>query len=131
MYKRQFLANRPNSAGFSPEIANPTLNHWFNAQAFVNPPNYTYGNLGRTLPDVRAPGVVNIDASLMKDWRLREGMKLQFRGEAFNAPNHVNYGFPHTTFTAAKDGTNGNANAGKITSARSPRNGQFGLKLIF
>jgi hypothetical protein len=126
-----FLANRPNSTGQSAALEHQTILHWFDAQAFVNPPSYTYGNLGRTLPDVRAPGVLNIDASILKDWKLTERMKLQFRAEAFNAPNHVNYGFPNTSFTAGRDNTNSNVNAGRITSARSPRNGQFGLKVVF
>ena len=125
------LASRPNSTGVSPALENQTITQWFNPQAFVNPPSYTFGNLGRSLPDVRSPGVVNVDASLMKDFRLRERLKLQFRAEAFNMPNHVNYGFPNTSFSASRDGSNGNTNAGKITSARSSRNGQFGLKLIF
>lgn len=125
------LANRPNSTGVSAAIEDQTQYRWFNPQAFVNPPTYTYGNLGRTLPDVRAPGVINIDASIMKDFAIRERLKVQFRAEAFNMPNHVNLGFPNAGFTAAKDGTNGNTNAGRITSARSARNGQLGLKIIF
>lgn len=126
-----FAANRPNSTGVSAAVAHQTIVQWFNPQAFVNPPLYTYGNLGRTLPDVRAPGVINVDASLLKNWTVRERLTVQFRAEAFNAPNHVSYGFPNTGFTPARDGSNGNTNAGRITSARSPRNGQFGLKLIF
>ena len=43
---------------------------WFNTAAFVNPPNYTYGNLGRALPDVMGPGIFNIDMSLIKNIHL-------------------------------------------------------------
>lgn len=125
------LADRPNSSGQSASIEGASLRQWLNPQAFVNPPTYTYGNIGRTLPDVRAPGVINIDASVMKDFKLRERLKLQFRAEGFNMPNHVNYSFPNTSFQASRDGSNGNTNFGRITSARSPRNGQFGLKLIW
>ena len=42
---------------------------------------------------VRQPAelhVRHIDASIMKDWALCERMKLQFRTEAFIAPNHAN-----------------------------------------
>jgi hypothetical protein len=125
------LADRPNSTGSSAAIEGASLRQWLNPQAFINPPTYTYGNIGRTLPDVRAPGVINIDASVMKDFKLRERLKLQFRAEGFNVPNHVNYLFPSTSFQASRDGTNGNTNFGRITSARSSRNGQFGLKLIW
>jgi hypothetical protein len=57
--------------------------------------------------------------------------KLQFRAEAFNAPNHLNLGRPNMSFTAAPNGSNSNASFGRITSARDPRQLQFGLKLIF
>jgi hypothetical protein len=40
---------------------------------------------------VRLPGVVNVDIAVMKSFALPwEGHRLQFRGEAFNAFNHVN-----------------------------------------
>ena len=125
------LADRPNSTGQSAALQDASLLRWLNPQAFINPPTYTYGNVGRTLPDVRAPGVINIDASVMKDFKPRERLKLQFRAEAFNMPNHVNYGFPNTSFSASRDGSNGNTNFGRILSSRSPRNGQFGLKLLW
>lgn len=126
-----FRANRPNSTGISARLDDPTANLWMNPAAFVNPPNWTLGNLGRTLPDVRRPGVVNVDFSLIKDTRITERLRLQFRAETFNTMNHVNLGAPNTTFTAGADGTNVNANFGRILSARSARNGQLALKLIF
>jgi hypothetical protein len=126
-----FRANRPDSTGISARLENHNANLWINPAAFINPPNWTLGNLGRTLPDARRPGVFNVDFSLIKDTRLTERLRLQFRAEAFNAMNHVNLGAPNTTFTAGADGRNVNANFGKILSARSARNGQFALKLIF
>jgi hypothetical protein len=53
------------------------------------------------------------------------------RGEAFNAPNHVNLGFPNTSFSPGATGTNVNAAFGRITTSRDPRQMQLGLKLIF
>jgi hypothetical protein len=83
------------------------------------------------MPDLRRPGVFNVDLSVNKDTRITEGVRLQFRAEAFNAMNHVNLGSPVTQFTAGPDGTNVNANFGRILSARSARNLQLALKLIF
>jgi hypothetical protein len=97
----------------------------------VNPPNFTFGNVGRALPDVRTPGTVNFDLSLLKNTRITERVNLQFRAEAFNFLNHVNLGAPNTTFAAGPDGKNSSASFGTISSARDARVMQLGLKVIF
>lgn len=125
------LASRPNSTGQSAKLSNRTAEHWFNTSVFVNPPLYTYGNVGRTLPDVRQPGVVNFDLSMIKDTNLIERLKLQFRAEAFNFVNHTNLGLVNSRFVPGPNGNNQSATFGTITSARDPRIIQFGLKLIF
>ena len=99
--------------------------------AFVNPPTYTYGNVGRTLPDVRTPGDQNVDLSLVKETRIREGVRLQLRAEAFNVLNHVNLLAPATGFSPGTNGYNVSATFGTITSARAARIGQLALKLRF
>jgi hypothetical protein len=126
-----FLADRPNSTGKSAKLDQRTADRWFDPAQFVNPPNYTYGNLGRVLPDVRTPGTLNFDLSLIKDTHLTEQLKLQFRAEAFNFPNHPNLGAPNASFAPGPDGLNRSSTLGTITSARDPRILQFGLKLIF
>jgi hypothetical protein len=126
-----FASDRPNSTGVSAEIDNPTQQKWFNTDAFINPPNFLLGNVGRTLPDVRTPGTVNWDLSLLKDTRITEKVNLQFRAEAFNFLNHVNLGSPSGGFTAGTDGKNVNATFGTIASARDARVIQLGLKLLF
>ena len=124
-------ANRPNSTGESAKLDNPTRERWFNTDAFVNPPDFTFGNVGRTLPDVRTPGTVNFDLSVIKDTRITERVNLQFRAESFNFMNHVNLGRSECHFLAGPDGKNASANFGTITSARDARINQLGLKLIF
>lgn len=126
-----FLANRPNSTGVSAKLDNPTPERWFNTDAFINPANFTFGNVGRTLPDVRGPGVVNFDISAIKDTQILERLRLQFRAEMFNIFNHTNYGNPGQSFSAGPDGRNQSATFGVITSARDPRIIQFGARLIF
>ncbi|MCU0245264.1 MAG: TonB-dependent receptor [Bryobacter sp.] len=126
-----FLANRPNSTGKSAKLDDPTPERWFDTNAFVNPPNFTFGNLGRVLPDVRGPGIVNFDLSAIKDTRILENLRLQFRAELFNFLNHTNYGNPNVSFSPGPDGLNRSATFGTITSARDPRIIQFGLRLIF
>lgn len=126
-----FLANRPNSTGVSAKLDNRTAERWFDTTQFVNPPNFTFGNVGRTLPDVRSPGVVNFDLSLIKDTNITEGLRAQFRAEAFNFMNHTNLGSPNVSFSAGPDGRNQSATFGTITSSRDPRIIQFGLRLVF
>lgn len=116
-----FRATRPNSTGQSARLEQRSANRWFDTSRFVNPPNFTLGNVGRTLPDVRAPGIFNMDLSAIKDNRLTEQVRLQFRVEAFNWLNHVNLGLPNGGFSAGPDGRNQSAAFGTIVSARDAR----------
>ena len=109
----------------------PPPDRWFDTSQFVNPPNFTYGNVGRTLPDVRGPGIVDFDLSVIKDTAISERLKLQFRAEAFNFVNHRNLGNPNAGFSAGANGLNNSSTFGLITSARDPRIMQLGMKLIF
>lgn len=126
-------ADRPNSTGVSAELPGDqrTAQRWFDTDQFVNPALFTLGNVGRSLPDVRHPGTVNWDLSLIKDTRISERINLQFRAESFNFLNHVNYGLVNDTFVAGPDGKNQSATFGTINSARDARVMQLGLKLIF
>ncbi|MCU0246375.1 MAG: TonB-dependent receptor [Bryobacter sp.] len=126
-----FLANRPNSTGTSAKLDNPTPDRWFDTMQFVNPPNFTFGNLGRMLPDVREPGIVNWDLSIIKNTTITERVNLQFRAEMFNFMNNVNYGRPGTGFSPGPNGFNQSGSFGVITSSDDARIIQFGLKLIF
>jgi hypothetical protein len=130
-------ANRPNVVGGA-KLDNPTRERWFDPSVFVNPAPFTFGNVGRVLPDVRGPGTVNWDLSLIKNTKLGERLTLQFRAEAFNFLNHVNL-LPPTSdprfgvaqFVPGPDGRNRSGTFGVITAARDARIMQFALKLIF
>ena len=77
-----------------------------------------------TSPDLRSPLVRNWDLSVFKDFVVREGLRLQFRAEAFNALNTVRFGSPDTNAASTSFGV-------VSTQANSPRQIQFGLKLLF
>ncbi len=126
-----FRADRPNSTGRSAKLEKRTVTRWFDTEQFVNPPPFTFGNIGRVLPDVRTPGTVNWDLSLIKNTRLGEQLTLQFRAESFNFLNHVNLGLPSATFVPGADGRNQSGTFGVITRSRDARVIQFGLKLLF
>jgi len=102
------------------------LNGWFNTSLFSQPAPYTYGNTGRTSPNIRVQGTDNLDLSIFKNNRFgQEGrFNLQFRAEAFNVSNRVQFGYPGTTFGASTFGV--------ISSqANSPRQVQVALRLDF
>ncbi|MEN6534138.1 MAG: TonB-dependent receptor [Bryobacteraceae bacterium] len=124
-------ADRPNSTGKSAKLENPTRAAWFDTTAFVNPPSYELGNISRTLPDVRSPGLMTLDASAIKQTKLAERLTAQLRVEGFNVTNRVNLGSPGTGFSPGKDGYNASSTFGLISSARDARMLQLGLKLIF
>jgi len=114
---------------------------WFNPAAFVDPPDYTFGNAPREFSNVRGPGTVNIDMSLFKTTKITERSSFEFRIEAYNALNHDNLSMPGTTFAAgppavssnpyAEGGANTNANFGMVTSGGAIRNVQLGAKIFF
>ena len=121
----------PDRPSLTPAFQGPIVlgqaNQWFNPNAFVLPAAGTYGNLGRGVFD--GPGLADLDLSLFKNTAVSERASLQFRAEFFNVMNHANLGTPSATVFSS--GTI-NASAGLITTlATSPRQIQFGLKLIF
>lgn len=98
-----------------------TITRWFDTTAFRAQPFGTFGDAGEGV--LVMPGVHNWDLSLLKDFRLTKDVKLQFRGEFFNAFNHPSFGFPGLTI--------GTPQFGVITTARESRSIQLGLKLIW
>jgi hypothetical protein len=120
--------DRPSlNPAFNGPVVLGTQAQWFNPNAFVLPAFGTYGSLGRGV--FTGPGLANLDVSLFKSTTLTERVGLQFRAEFFNVLNHTNLGTPNATVFS---GTSANASAGLITTlATTPRQIQFGLKLIF
>jgi hypothetical protein len=121
--------NRTNCfAGINQVVDNPTAALYFNPAAFYNTVAPEFGNCARN--NLRGPKQVNIDLSLAKDFRIREGQALQFRMEMFNAPNHVELGTPNTGWGSSNKAPS--ANFGTITSTRANmRQIQFALKYNF
>jgi hypothetical protein len=77
----------------------------------------------------RGPDMVNLDASLLRNFKLKvlgEQGIMQFRAEAFNVLNRTNFNVPSGT-----DINSTSTSFGAITSAYSPRILQFALKLNF
>ncbi len=98
---------------------------FFNTCAFEDPPLSTlpsFGNAGRNI--VHGPSFQVWDFSLLKRFRLTERTQLEFRTEFFNLPNHTNF-YPGSGLDLS------GSDYGYLTSARPPRQIQFGLKLYY
>ena len=124
-------ATRPDSTGKSAKLDERTAQRWFDTTQFVNPAPFTFGNVGRVLPNVRTPGTINWDFSVIKNTRFNERFNVQFRTEMFNFMNQVNLGAPGTGFVPGPTGLNQSGSFGVITTARDARTIQLSLKLMF
>jgi hypothetical protein len=99
-----------------------SVNHWFDLTAFVVPSCPCFGNSGRGI--LRGPGFMDLDLGIMRNFKLRESMGLQFRFESFNLMNHPNLDLPNSAI--------GNPLAGTIRAVVNPeRQMQLAMKLYF
>jgi hypothetical protein len=76
---------------------------------------------------VIGPGLDDFDASIQKNFVLRENMNLQFRLDIFDFFNHPNLNAP----VGAGRIFSASSSFGSITSANDPREMQFSLRLVF
>jgi hypothetical protein len=120
-------ANRPNVVpGQTARLDNPTLDRWFNTDAFSLPAPYTLGNVSRTLPNVSSDSVFNMDVSVFKDFQVKERAKFQLRAEAFNITNTPTFATPGRSV--------GSTTFGVVTATAftpKPRELQLALKFSF
>ncbi|MEP7341764.1 MAG: carboxypeptidase-like regulatory domain-containing protein [Acidobacteriota bacterium] len=134
---RQLIFNQNLRVSGSPKLENPTLGPngaWFDKSVFSALPQGTNtdpASVARTNPwtydGVVGPGTSQVDMTLSKAFRVREGWKFEFRVEAYNVANHINWDNPVVDF-------NNTANFGKVISKRPGYIGrelQYGFKLSF
>jgi hypothetical protein len=95
----------------------------FQGQVFFNVPPGQVGQLERNAFD--GPAYFNIDASLFKNIRVREDMRVQLRVEAFNVLNRANF-----VLSSQLPSIN-SATFGRITSTAAPRVMQFAARFEF
>lgn len=98
---------------------------WFNTAAFGPAPEDRRGNASPG--SVIGPGRNLWDLSLRKQFLVTERVKLQFRGDMFNAFNHVNLSLNNGGLVVNQAANN----YGTITSAAPGRQVQLGLRLQF
>ncbi|MBV9082628.1 MAG: TonB-dependent receptor [Acidobacteriaceae bacterium] len=81
----------PNVVG-NPNLANPTINSWFNVNALAAPTPGTFGNMGRNI--LYGPGLSQLNLSLQKTFSITERIKLDFFANSTNALNHPSFALP-------------------------------------
>jgi hypothetical protein len=97
--------------------------------AFPNPVN-RYGNFRRN--SAIGPGLISVDASLVKNTSLFARVNMQFRAEAFNVINHANFAPPIDNQTVFDQDGNPVPGAGQIDQTQTAaREIQFAVKFIF
>ena len=114
-----------------PDVTGPIkiiggVDRWFDSAPFS--PVARFGSLGRNV--VIGPGFNNTDFSVIKNTKIGESVRAQFRAEFFDLLNHANFGQPGSVV--------GTPAFGRITNTRFPtgesgssRQVQFAVKLFF
>ena len=115
-------AARPNRIA-NGTLDNPTPDQWFDRTAFPVVPlhAFQFGTSGRNILD--GPGTFALNAGVSRRVKFGESRAVQFRCEAFNLTNHTNFGLPQTQVDVLNGAT--------ISTAKSPRQMQMGLRLEF
>lgn len=115
--------DRPNQNG-NPNLSNPTNAMWFNTAAFTDQAAGTLGDERRN--QLYGPPQRAMSFSTLKNFPLREFLKMQFRWEVFNLFNTPSFANPGNT--------RGSGNFGKVTATTQgadQREMQFALKFLF
>jgi hypothetical protein len=89
-------------------------------------PQYGYGHFGTCRPySVHAPGFRNTDLSVFRNFPIHDSIRAEFRAEAFNVWNNVNFGTPYGYVGYLPP-------FGTVSSTvGNPRNLQFAVKIFY
>jgi hypothetical protein len=125
--------DRPNIVSTTFYPSKQTPQQWVLPSAFSTPTAFTFGDAGRNI--LRGPGLGSCDFSLLRNFRLGETAKLQFRSEIFNIFNRANFDIPQNIVNASSFGQIFNTVqpvAGLASGGPGePRELQLGLWLIW
>jgi hypothetical protein len=105
--------------------ANVLSTPYLNKAAFVDPPNYTAGNIARSAPlGLFVPHNADFDISVRREFPIRERVRVAIQADAFNVNNAVHFAAPGVGIDSANFG---------IFSAMSnqPRKLQFSARITF
>jgi hypothetical protein len=83
--------------GTSPKVSDPTPERWFRTEAFQRLPDFTPRTNPWSFDGLEGPGVLNVNTSLAKDFRITERFTAQLKMDAFNVLNNMSWGDPSTS----------------------------------
>jgi hypothetical protein len=112
---------RADYTGASIDVADPTIDHWFNTSAFAVPEPGAFGNSSRNL--IVGPGSKQLNATFSRDLRLGGNRGVTILLSATNLLNTVNYGGVDTNVNSST--------FGQITSVRGMRTMRLNVRLRF
>ena len=104
-----------------------TLNHWFNTNPalWMIPQTDTLRTTPLYSPNIRRQTAPQFTMNLVREFRLYEGHRIQFKASAYNATNSPIFGFPGTNPQAANFGVV------PITQINNPRAIELGARYAF
>ncbi len=119
-----FSAQRPNLVG-NPNNGPRAVSAWLNADAFerldLTANAGQFGTEGRNVNI--GPAYANWDFAALKDFKLTESKRLQFRAELFDILNRTNFRLPDSDISSPT--------FNHILAAQAPRQVQFALKFLY
>ena len=125
------FVNRPLRDYSQPcHLSNSPRDTWLNPKAFTWD-GFKLGTFGNSGPGACAgPPVDNVDFAIVKNWRMTERTKLQFRVEMFNVFNHPQFRFNGATLAFNSPGCSnfipGPGGVGQVCDANNPVNPDLG-----
>jgi hypothetical protein len=124
-YNTSFSGSVWQNGGIGSGGANVASTAYLNKAAFVDPANYTAGNIPRTAPlGLFTPHNADFDFSVRREFPIREHIRLAFQADAFNLNNAVHFAAPGTGIDSASFGI-------FSAMANSPRKLQFSARVSF
>lgn len=104
-YNPGFTGSVWQNGGIGSGGANLGNTAYLNKAAFVDPANYTAGDIARTAPlGLFAPHNADLDISVRREFQIRERWRLAFQADAFNINNAVHFAAPGTAIDSASFG---------------------------
>jgi hypothetical protein len=104
-----------------------TMSHWFNTSPSIwgQRPADTLRVTPLRSPNIRRHSAPQVDLTLIRDFRIKEGHKFQFKATAFNVSNTPIFDFPNTSPTSPLFGVV------PTTPLNYPRSVEIGLRYAF
>jgi hypothetical protein len=106
-------------------------NPWFSTSSFAQPTGVAFGTSGRN--PFSGPGLFILNASLFKNFQIRERFNIELRAESFNFTNTPEFSNPSTSLTSSTYGfVTGTIGSGTgVNGTGGGRAIQLGAKVTF